>query len=375
MLQAVAENIAIARRGPEISVVVPTFNERDNVELLVDKIEKALGGEAWEVVFVDDDSTDGTRDVINRMSQRDPRVRCIHRIGRRGLSSAVIEGMLSTSSPFIAVMDADLQHDEAILPDMLANLRRGGADVVIGSRYASGGGVGEWDGTRQSYSRFATMLSKMVLKADVSDPMSGFFMTTREALYGSVRGLSLRGYKVLLDLLASSSKPLKTAELPYQFRTRVHGESKLDTMVAIEFLEMLLDKTIGKIVPTTFIMFMAVGGAGVLVHFAVLSVSMFAFGQQFAMGQTIAAVVAMTFNFFVNNLLTYRDRRLKGFWPVVRGLATFYAVCGLGLFANVGIANYMFAQNSSWWLAAIAGILVGAVWNFAASKVFTWRGA
>lgn len=368
-----AENVATDRCTPEISIVVPTFNERDNVELLVAKIEEVFGNEAWEIVFVDDDSSDGTRDVVGRMAQEDPRVRCIHRIGRRGLSSAVVEGMLSTSSPYIAVMDADLQHDETVLPAMLATIRKGEADVAIGSRYASGGGVGEWDSSRQSYSRLATRLSKVVLKADVSDPMSGFFMTTREVLYGSVRGLSLRGYKVLLDLLASSSKPLKTAEIPYQFRTRLHGESKLDTMVAVEFLEMLLDKTIGRFVPTTFIMFMAVGGAGVLVHFAILSISMFAFGQQFAMGQTIAAFAAMTFNFFVNNLLTYRDRRLKGFWPVARGLATFYAVCGVGLFANVGIANYMFTQNSSWWLAAISGILVGAVWNFAASKVITWR--
>ncbi len=375
MLQHINDSIAVATRVPELSIVVPTFNERDNVELLVEKLDQALGDVAWEVVFVDDDSTDGTHDVVARMAQRDPRVRFLHRIGRRGLSSAVVEGMLSTSGRYIAVMDADLQHDETVLTSMLATLKQGDAQIVIGTRYADGGGVGDWDGRRRSYSRFATKLARYVLKADISDPMSGFFMTTRETLYGSVRRLSLRGYKVLLDLLASSTKPLKTKEVPYMFRNRLHGESKLDTMVAVEFLEMLLDKTVGRFVPTTFIMFMAVGGAGIFVHFAVLTTEMFALGQQFAIGQTVASFVAMTFNFFVNNILTYRDRRLKGFWPVVRGLGSFYAVCCVGLFANVGIANYMFAQNSSWWISAISGILVGAVWNFAASKVVTWRAA
>lgn len=360
-------------RSPDISVIVPTFNEQDNVALLVQKIDAVLKDAAWEVIFVDDDSTDNTLQVLQDLARKDSRVRYIHRVKRRGLASAVVEGLMSSSAPYLAVMDADLQHDEGVLPTMLARLRSGDADVVIGSRYVDGGGVGDWEGTRQSYSKFATNLAKTFLKVSVSDPMSGFFALTREALAGSVRKLSLRGYKILLDILASTSKPLRVVEVPFQFRTRTAGESKLDSLVALEFLEMLLDKTVGRVVPTRFIMFMAVGGAGVLVHMAILSMAMFGFGVEFLVAQTTATAIAIAFNFFVNNMLTYRDKRIKGFWPTLRGLATFYAVCGFGATANVGIANYMFSMHSEWWLAAIAGILVGAVWNFAASRVFTWR--
>jgi dolichol-phosphate mannosyltransferase len=364
---------ATLQRSPEISVIVPTFNEQDNVALLVQKIEAVLKDVVWEVIFVDDDSTDSTLQVLQELARNDVRVRYIHRVKRRGLASAVVEGLMSSSAPYLAVMDADLQHDEAVLPAMLTRLRSGEADVVVGSRYVDGGGVGDWEGTRQSYSKFATTLAKTFLKVNVSDPMSGFFALTREALAGSVRKLSLRGYKILLDILASTSKPLRVVELPFQFRTRTAGESKLDSLVALEFLEMLLDKTIGRVIPTRFIMFMAVGGAGVVVHMAILSAAMFGFKLEFLVAQTVATTIAIAFNFFVNNTLTYRDKRIKGFWPTVRGLVTFYIVCAFGATANVGIANYMFTMHSEWWLAAIAGILVGAVWNFAASKVFTWR--
>ena len=356
-----------------ISIIAPTFNERANVPILVERLRSAMAGLAWEVVFVDDDSTDGTRDALAEQAAADPRVRFIHRIGRRGLSSAVVEGIQSTNAPLVAVMDADLQHDENLVPQMVAQFADASLDLVVGSRYVQGGDVGEWDQKRQTISRVATKLSRLVVKADLSDPMSGFFMIRRAAFNSAARRLSNQGYKILLDIIASSPRPLKLKELPFSFGLRQHGESKLDTMATWEYIALLLDKSIGRYVPVRFVMFSLVGAAGVFVHMGVLS-ALFALGHTtFAFGQALATVTAMTFNYFVNNLLTYRDRRLKGFWGNVRGLASFYAVGSIGALANVGIAGFLFSQHYSWFLAGIAGILVGAVWNYGVSALFTWR--
>lgn len=364
---------AASSHAPEVAVVVPTFNEVGNVARLADALRAALGDLRYEVVFVDDDSTDGTRDAIAAIAQADPRFRLLHRIGRRGLSTAVVEGMLSTTSPFIAVIDADLQHDERLLPDMLALLRQGEADVVVGSRYMAGGDTGTWDAGRQRVSGYATRLAKLVTSADLSDPMSGFFAVTRDALNGAVRDLSGQGYKILLDLCASSPTRLRIRELPYSFRNREAGESKLDSLIVWEYLLLLVDKLIGHIVPARFVSFMFIGGVGVFVHMGVLA-SLNALGTRFLVAQSVATGTAMIFNFFVNNQLTYRDRRLRGTWPVLRGLVTFMLVCSFGAVANVGIAEYLFADYAyGWFSAGLAGILVGAVWNYAASSVFTWR--
>lgn len=357
----------------KLAIIVPTFNECDNIVPLLDKIEAALPGIAWEAVFVDDESKDGTPAVITERCRTDPRVRIIRRIGRRGLSSAVVEGILSTSTPYIAVIDADMQHDERILRTMLASLEAGEADLAVGTRYASDGGFGDWDARRKTISLVATKLSALVVKADLSDPMSGFFMIRREAFEAAVHRLSSQGYKILLDIVASSPEPLCIKEFPYIFRSRQHGESKLDALVSLEYLMLLLDKAVGSWIPPRFVLFMGIGGLGVFVHMAVLAIFLKAEGSAFVTAQSAAAVTAMTFNFFLNNALTYRDKRLKGFWPVLGGLLSFYLVCSVGAVANVGIANFMFRHAYSWYLSGVAGILVGAVWNYAASSIFTWR--
>ncbi len=357
---------------PELTVVIPTFNESGNVAPLVARLHDVLAGLDWEAVFVDDDSPDGTAEAVRTVAQRDPRIRCLQRVGRRGLSTAVIEGALSSSAPYVAVMDADLQHDEALLPDMLKTLKADGLDVVIGSRYVTGGGVGDWDGRRVAISGAAGRLSRLIVKADLTDPMSGFFMMRRDAFEAAVRRLSGQGFKILLDLFASSPRPLRFRELPYTFRLRTHGESKLDALVAWEYLMLILDKWAGHVVPVRFLLFAAVGGSGVLVHFAALWAALGPGGVAFAYAQTIATFVAMTSNFVLNNLLTYRDRRLKG-WGFVRGLVSFYAVCSVGVVANVGVATFVHERDTVWWLAGGAGAVIGVVWNYAASAIFTWR--
>jgi dolichol-phosphate mannosyltransferase len=361
--------------GPLLTIVVPVFQERDNVAVLVERVASALDGVNWEILFVDDDSPDETFRAVRDIAARDRRVRLLLRVRRRGLASACIEGMLASTAPFVAVMDADLQHDERLLPVLLDTLMTGELDIVVGSRLVAGGSLGAWSQDRQLASRVATKLSAFVLNADLKDPMSGFFMLRRELIDEVVRDLSGIGFKILLDIFMSAKRPLRFKELPYTFGVRVAGESKLDSMVATEYILMLLDKTVGRYIPTRFIPFAFIGGLGVFVHMAVLWVLFRGLETSFVAGQAAATLVAMTFNFFLNNLFTYRDRRLRG-WGLLRGWLSFTLACSVGAVANVGIATYLFhaaPAGGLWWaLSAVAGILVGAVWNYAVTAVYTW---
>ncbi len=362
---------SLGRAAPELAIVVPTFNESGNVRELVQRLAVALRDVEWEVVFVDDDSPDATAALVRSLAQEDPRVRCIQRIDRRGLSTACIEGMLATSAPFVAVIDADMQHDERLLPKMLQTLKTEQLDIVVGSRYVSGGGVGDWQKSRATISRIATRIGHLVVPATLSDPMSGFFMLARGTLDAVVRNLSGLGFKILMDIFASAPRPLRFKELAYEFRARHAGESKLDSQAAWDYGMLLLDKLVGRYVPVRFISFALIGGVGMVLHLALVSVLYGRLHVGFIESQTAATLVAMTFNYALNNALTYRDRRLAG-WRWLRGWLTFVAGCSIGGFANVGIAAYLFNQHYQWVLAAIAGILVGAVWNYAITFVYTW---
>ncbi len=357
---------------PVISVVVPTFNECDNVTALYQKLEAALVGIAWEVAFVDDNSPDGTWDVVRGLAQHDGRVRCIRRLGRRGLSGACIEGILACSAPYVAVMDADLQHDESQLPKMLSLLQGGQAELVVGSRYIKGGSAASFEKARASASAIATEIAKRVLGVSIADPMSGFFMIRRDQFEQIAPELSTQGFKILLDIVATAQGKLKTIEIPYAFGPRLHGESKLDSMVALDFLGLVLAKFTHDVVSLRFLLFAMVGGAGLFVHLSTLFIALKLFHLPFSSSQAAGAIVAMTSNFILNNFLTYRDQRLKGF-AVVRGLIAFYLVCSVGLFANVGVAFSVYAQQPIWWLAGAAGALMGVVWNYAMSGLFVWR--
>lgn len=355
----------------QLSIVVPTFNEAENIPELLRRLEATMGMTTWEVIFVDDDSPDGTAAIIRTIAREDLRVRCLHRVGRRGLSSACIEGMLASSARAIAVMDADLQHDETILVKMLSDIEHGDADIVIGTRYSLGGSTGDWTASRKVLSQLATTLSRLILKQPVSDPMSGFFMLQRSVLDSAVHNLSGLGFKILLDILSTTEHPLRIVEVPYHFRDRFAGSSKLDEMVVWEYGMLLADKTFGRFVPVRFLTFAVIGGLGVFIHMAVLVFLLKGLHAGFVTAQSVASSSAMVFNFAGNNLLTYRDRRLRG-WAWAKGLISFVLACSIGAIANVGIATYLFANRTQWWLAAFAGVLVGAVWNYAVSQVYTW---
>jgi dolichol-phosphate mannosyltransferase len=359
------------RAGPQLSVIVPTFNESTNVRFLVEEVSKALADIEWEIIFVDDDSPDGTATAVRKLASEWFRVRCIQRVGRRGLSSACIEGMLASSAPYLAVMDGDLQHDPAILPRMLNELRNANKDLVIGSRYTEGGSAGDWTGARLAMSRLATYVGSVVVPRELKDPMSGFFMLRRTLLEEVLRNLSGLGFKILLDIIASAHRRIAWSEMPYVFRVRQAGESKLDSLVAWEYAMLIADKLVGRYVPVRFISFAAIGATGVLVHLAVLTVAFRIETLSFVYAQGFATLVSMTFNYAANNALTYRDQRRRGFrW--FTGLLSFMAVCSVGAAANVGVAAYLFNRRAEWLLAAVGGVIVGAVWNYAVSSLYTW---
>jgi dolichol-phosphate mannosyltransferase len=362
-----------ARPSPELSIILPTYNERQNVSLIVAKVASALPSIAWEVIFVDDNSPDGTYEAAKVLAAQDSRVRCIRRIGRRGLSGACIEGILSSASPFVAVMDADLQHDETILPKMLSSLREG-ADLAVGSRHVEGGSQQDgFNAIRAKGSQLATGLAQRIQGVDLADPMSGFFMLRRETIESFVTELSKEGFKVLLDIVASSPKELKIIEIPYAFRARNAGESKLDSLVTAQYLGLVITKLTGGLVPIRFLMFAMVGALGIIVHLSCLYVLNSIFKISFGWSQLSATMIAMTFNYLINNIFTYRDKRLRGmqFWI---GLLTFYAVCSFGTLANVSVARLVYDYDSNLpLLAGLAGALMSAIFNYAATRALTWR--
>lgn len=365
----------------ELAIILPTLNERGNLAPLVERIEGALGEEGWEVLIVDDDSKDGTADEGRELARTDSRVRVIQRIGRRGLSSAAIEGFCATAAPFVAVMDADHQHDPALLPQMLASLKAGEAEICVASRFAEGASTADWaEPERERLSGLANRVARAITGVELSDPMSGYFMLPTSTARALVPRLSGIGFKILLDLLATAPKTLghamKVKEFPLNFAKRREGESKLDRAILFDFLAGLYDKTLGRLIPTRFALFGTVGALGVIVHMAVLSSLLFVFDDglalTFSVAQAVSVLSAMSFNFWLNNWLTYRDKRLKGWGEVLRGWAGFVATCAVGGFANVAVATLLESNGLFWALAALAGILIGSVWNFALSSRFVW---
>jgi dolichol-phosphate mannosyltransferase len=358
---------------PTLSVIVPTYREAANVPRLFERLVKTLDGLPWEMVVVDDDSSDGTYDVAYEIARRDPRLRCLRRVNRSGLAGAVIEGWLSSSADFVAVIDGDLQHDESILPQMYAALEKGEANLAIGTRVADPTKPGGLSPARQRLSDLGKWFFSLVAGIGVSDPMSGFFMTRRDIVARHAAKLSPDGFKILVDLVLTARHELKVAEVPYVFRPRTAGESKLSPLVGLDFLGLVAHHASGGVLPVRFVLFALIGGVGLVVHLAVLT-ALIDGGDpnDFTASQIAATIAAMASNFMLNNEITYRDRRYSGV-GVVGGFLVFAALCGVGAIANVNVATVLYRWNEGWGLAGMAGAVIGVVWNYAASNTFVWR--
>jgi len=354
-----------------LAVIIPIYNEAENIRPLAARLEHALSGISWEAIFVDDDSPDRGSEVARALGAHDPRIRCLRRVGRRGLASACIEGFLATSAPFVAVIDGDLQHDESILPSLLAAVEAG-ADIAIGSRHVAGGASKSgFSAARDSLSEAGAWLARRLLPVPVSDPMSGFFLLRREHIEAMAPRLTASGFKILLDILLAAERPLRVVELPYRFRPRLSGESKLDVGELAAFLGLLLDKATRGMVPLRFLGFAGVGALGLVVHMTVLTLALGSLGFQTA--QALATVTAMGTNFWLNNRFTFRAERLRGpslWW----GVSLFFLVCGIGAFANLGIARLLLQESGwRWSFAGAAGALLTVVWNYVMSTTLIWR--
>ncbi len=354
-----------------MTVVVPCYNERGNVGRLIQKLYISLKGIDWEVVFVDDDSPDGTAAEVRRLAKRDPRIRCILRKGRRGLASAVIEGVLSSSAEYVAVMDADLQHDETRLPDLMALLQSDVADIAVGSRYLESRRIaGLETALRRCLSRGGVRLVQSLLPVRITDPMSGFFVLRRDLFERLTPRLTGQGFKILLDLVLSSPERLRVAEVPVKFLQRTEGESKLDVLVLLEFLGLIIDKICHGLVPLRFVSFALVGAFGIAVNVATL-VAGRSVGLNFVTAEWIGTIVAMVANFQLNNIITYRGQRLRGL-ALWRGLVLFMVVCSVGAFANVGVSQILYQSRPDWMTAGVLGAAIGIVWNYAMSSTVVW---
>ena len=356
--------------APDVTVIIPTFNERDNVGKLVSHLIATLHGLNWEVIFVDDDSADRTVEVLRDIGHYEPRIRCIRRVGRRGLAGACIEGILSAQGEIVAVMDADLQHDHRLLPDLVAAIRNGN-DLAIATRYSAPRQETALSPFRRAMSRIGTFLAQRLITARTTDPMSGFFATRRDLVEVMAPRLSNGGFKILFDILSNAEPDVRIAELPYRFATRSAGHSKMDRRVALQFLGLLFTKATRGLVSLRLVSFLLIGAAGLGVHMALLILVLVA-GVNFAAAQAIATIITMIVNFSGNNLLTYYDQQLRG-RAFFRGLLVYVAICGIGAVVNVGIATALFTVAGPWWVAGLAGAFVSGLWNYLVTQTLVWN--
>lgn len=357
--------------GPDVCVVIPSFNEAENLPVLIERIGRALATFHWQAIIVDDDSPDASWRVAKDLARGDSRVQCLRRVGRRGLAGAVVEGILASAAPIVAVIDADLQHDETCLPLMLAPLLRGEADLAVASRYLGGEAASAgFSARRAAGSLWATRLARLALHTEISDPMSGFFAVRRDLVEAIAPKLSTQGFKILFDIVATLPKPPRVVEVGYTFTDREAGESKMDYGVVIEFIGLLVTKATGNLVPPRAILFGAVGASGLVVQLAGTKAALLA-DVGFDSATIGGSILAMTSNYALNNLITYRDRRLRG-WRWVSGYLRFSALCALPLMVNYTAAHWVFAQDHIWWVAGVAGALLGAVWNYVSTAAAVW---
>jgi dolichol-phosphate mannosyltransferase len=360
------------RPAPELGIIVPTFQERENLPILIERLTRVLRDCEWEIIVVDDNSPDGTAALARRLGEGDSRIRCIRRIGRRGLAGACIEGMLASQSRYVAVMDGDLQHDEALLVAMLERLRSAEVDLVVASRYRDGGSAAGLSAGRARASRWSTVLARRFLGVGLTDPMSGFFMIRRDVFETLAPSLSSQGFKILLDIVATAHGRLRIAELPFDFRERLYGESKLDTKIALDFAALLVAKSTNDSVSFRFLLYCLVGLTGIGIHMVTLRALLELSALGFSAAQTVATIGTIAWNFVLNNLFTYRDQRLRGL-DFITGLVGYEVICAIGAISNVGIATWIFDYDSDWWVAGLGGALMGAVWNYVVSAAFVWR--
>lgn len=377
--------------APVLSVVTPTFNEAENLPLLVASLQESLAGLRYEIIVADDDSPDGTWEIAERLGEADPSVRVVRRFHDHGLSAAVLDGMSVARGRVLAVIDADLQHDPAILPDMVAALDDGGADVVVGSRATEGGGYGDWAASRRLVSWVATFIARVVLRVSVSDPMSGYFALTRSAYERGAAGINPRGFKILLEFIGRD-RDLRVLEVPYEFRNRVHGETKLNRSVIRSYLLAVAELRLGRQVDPAFLLYVLVGLVGLVVNSVVFSLAEAAGVPQFSTGLNealdpiygsfvLSVAVSTVVVFLLNNEFTFWEQRYSG-WKLLPAFVVFVGMTIVGTLVHVGVFTYL--QNIGLLLSVLGdagartlhnliGAVVALIVNWYLNTTYLWR--
>ncbi|MEY2643509.1 MAG: hypothetical protein RLZZ611_158 [Cyanobacteriota bacterium] len=371
-----------------LSIVLPTWNERDNIQPLLTLLRQQLDGQPFstEILVVDDDSADGTAELVRDLAQEQPGLRLIRRVGRSGLASAIKEGLLDATGDLALVMDSDGQHEPSAILRAVRTLQEGNLDLVVGSRFHAEAEIRGLSGRREQGSSWANAAARFSLPrayAGLTDYMSGFFVLRLESLLPVLRAVDVNGFKFLYELLAVSRGRLKVTEVPLTFQPRLNGSSKLDLAIFWDFLISLLHSLSFRVLPRRAISFGLVGASGVVVQLLATNLLMLAFAftsgealavrQRFELALPLAVVIAASSNYLINNALTFRFERLRGL-ALLRGLLKFLLVASLPALANVGLASafYSFVARDTVW-AQLAGILVVFVWNYAASSRFVWN--
>lgn len=376
------------RRAPQLSVITPTFNEVDNVVPLLDKLEAALVDLSHEILVVDDDSPDRTWEVAEEYAATHPSVRVLRRFSDHGLSSAVMAGMEASTGKVIAVIDADMQHDERVLPDMVAVLESGDADLVVGTRAADGGSYGEWSAFRRVVSWVAAMIARVFLRVSTTDPMSGFFAISRDAYRTAAPAVNAQGFKILLEFIGRNPG-LRVAEVGYEFRNRVAGETKLSPSIIRSYLLAVFELRFGRQVKGQFFLYCLVGASGVMINLAVFSLFELLDAGSIDVGfarplrwSLIAGIAAsVVTNFVLNNYFTFWERRYRRH-HLVQGFALFALVSGLGVIVHVAV--FQFLQENGWGNDVFGegptrlihdgvGFVVALVSNYFLNVNYIWR--
>ncbi len=367
-----------------LSVILPTYNEAGSVVDLIHKLlalpENCLSfqdrNNQLEILVIDDDSNDGTVELVRQLSQQTPMVRLVRRVGRRGLASAIREGLLDATGEIAVVMDSDGQHEVGSVVSAVQALFADDLDLVIGSRFHPEARIHGLSARRERGSTWANRWASISLSrhyAHLTDLMSGFFVVRLKACEQLIRAVDVNGFKFLYELLALSNGCLRCAEVPLRFQPREHGVSKLDVAIFWDFAVSLLHQLCFRLLPRRAISFALVGATGVFVQ--LLMARLLLQGDFFRFEQVlpVAVLAAATSNYLINNALTFRFQRQRGL-ALLRGLLRFWLVASLPVLANIGIASaYFNFVNSDVVIAQLVGILVVFIWNYAASSRFVWN--
>lgn len=359
----------------KLSIVLPTFNELDNVPHVCRELLGLKGRYELELIFVDDDSQDGTADCVRELARHHPEVRLIRRVGRAGLSSAIKEGILDATGDLVVVMDCDGQHEPSTVVEALNCLLETGADLVIGSRFHPYAQILGLSAKRERNSTWANAMARLSLPRyrQLTDYMSGFFVCRLQSVFPYVRQIDVNGFKFLYELLAISRGRLLVEEVPLRFQPRLAGESKLNLAVVWDLGISILHTLLFRSVPRRAISFALVGATGIATHFFIYGLARHVLSLSFEWAQTCAVITAATTNFLINNVLTFRFQQLSGL-RLLLGLLRYLLVTSMGMVANVGVSSALYHQVAQRpFFALFAGITVDFVWKYAASSKFVWN--